>query len=154
MPGSNYIGKAGHLALMGEICFRGYNVAMPEIDKGDDIFVVNDLTGSMWRIQVKTSAGTAQGNSRRYQFRVREDQITTPQSPELHYVFVMRKDKRWQFLVLDRAVLRNYVRTQNIGTPSGAYRQFVFTFHNDGRCICSRVDLRVHIGDWATWPRL
>jgi len=75
MPTSHYIGKAGHLALMGELCLRGYNVAMPEIDKGDDVFAVNDTTGTMWRLQVKTSLGTKQKKSWRYGFRVRENQI-------------------------------------------------------------------------------
>ena len=40
MPGSCYVGKAGHLAVMGELALRGYNVAMPEMDIGDDLFVV------------------------------------------------------------------------------------------------------------------
>ena len=39
MAGTQYTGKAGHLAVMGEFCLRGYNAAMPEIDKGDDVFV-------------------------------------------------------------------------------------------------------------------
>ena len=44
MPGKNYVGKGGHLAVMGEFLLRGYNVAMPEVDVGDDIFVVHDRT--------------------------------------------------------------------------------------------------------------
>lgn len=75
MPGTHYTGKAGHLAVMGEFAFRGYNVAMPEIDKGDDVFVVQDRTGVMWRLQVKTAVGVDQRTSRRYQFRVRETMI-------------------------------------------------------------------------------
>jgi hypothetical protein len=38
MPGSGYVGKAGQLAVMGEFLLRGYNVAMPEVDVGDEIF--------------------------------------------------------------------------------------------------------------------
>lgn len=154
MPTTHYVGKAGHLALMGEFCLRGYNVSMPEIDKGDDIFVVNDATGSMWRIQAKTSLGTAQKTSHRYQFRLRDAQIMQPQTPELHYVFVMRKGGRWRFLIMDRAVLRNYIVNQKLGTPAGGYRQLNFVLHDDGRCVCSKVDLKNHIGDWITWPKL
>src|SRR5262245_5259248 len=154
MAGSHYIGKAGHLAFMGELCLRGYNVGMPEIDKGDDIFVVNDKTGAMWRVQAKTSRGTKQKKSRRYQFRVRNNQIMTAQTPELHFAFIMRKSSRWFFLIMDRAVLRTYVMSQKIGTSAGDYRQFTIVMHDDDRCICSGVDLKMHIGDWATWPRL
>src|SRR5665647_2976254 len=119
MSSTQYVGKAGHLAVMGELCLRGYNVSMPEIDKGDDVFVVKDESGAMWRLQVKTSLGTANNNSRRYQFRIRNSAIQTPQSPELHFVFVMRKGIRtWRYLVMDRAVLRNYVNNQNMGSVS------------------------------------
>ena len=37
-----YTGKSGQLAAMGELAWRGYNVALPEMDVGDDIFSVND----------------------------------------------------------------------------------------------------------------
>jgi hypothetical protein len=42
MASKSHIGKAGHLAAMAEFLLRGYNVAQPEVDIGDDIFVVND----------------------------------------------------------------------------------------------------------------
>jgi hypothetical protein len=40
---------------MAEFLLRGYNVAMPEVDIGDDIFVVHDREGELWRVQVKTA---------------------------------------------------------------------------------------------------
>jgi len=154
MPGTQYTGKAGHLAVMGEFCLRGYNAAMPEIDKGDDVFVVNDTTGAMWRLQVKTSLGRTQTTSRAYQFRVRETAIQNAQTPELHFVFVMRKERVWHFLLMDRPVLRAYVRNNRLGTAAGDYRQLNMVLHNDGRLMCSGVDLQNHMEDWATWPRL
>jgi hypothetical protein len=33
----HYIGKSGQLAAMSEFLWRGWNVAMPEVDEGDDI---------------------------------------------------------------------------------------------------------------------
>ena len=32
-----YLGKAGHLTVMSEFLTRGWNVAIPEVDVGDDI---------------------------------------------------------------------------------------------------------------------
>lgn len=155
MPGTGYVGKAGHLAVMGELCLRGYNVAMPEIDKGDDVFVVNDETGAMWRLQVKTSQGRSQQTSRRFQFRIKESAIQSPQTPELHFIFVMRAVSSWRFLVMDRAVLMNYT-AQGVGTldPMRNYRQVSVTVHDDGRAICSRMDLSHHLENWSTWPEL
>lgn len=154
MASTQYVGKAGHLAVMGEFCLRGYNAAMPEIDKGDDVFIVNDATGAMWRIQVKTARGQKRTTSRTYQFRVRESAIMTAQTPELHFAFVMRKDMVWHFLIMDRPVLRTYVRNNRMGTAAGDYRQFTITLHDDGQVICSKINLSNHLEDWATWPWL
>ena len=38
--GTQYTGRAGHLAVMAELLIRGWNTAIPEVDVGDDIFVV------------------------------------------------------------------------------------------------------------------
>ena len=154
MPSTHYIGKAGHLAVMGELTLRGYNVAMPEIDKGDDIFVVRDETGAMWRLQVKTSLGRQYNTSRRYQFRIRENTIMTAQNPELHFVFVMRDQDIWRFLVMDRPVLRNYVINHGLGSVNYDHRQLAMNLGNDNTVICSRQDLTNHLEDWDTWPEI
>lgn len=85
MLGTQYTGKAGHLAVMGEFCSRGYNAAMPEIDKGDNVFVVNDTTGAMWRMQVKTALGRQQATSRAYQFRVIIRRNGNPRHPQCQH---------------------------------------------------------------------
>lgn len=154
MAGTQYTGKAGQLAVMGEFTLRGYNVAMPEIDKGDDVFVVRDDTGAMWRLQVKTSSGVQQQNSRRFQFRVRENMIQTAQTPELHFVFVMRSGDRWRFMIMDRAVLRNYAVNNNLGSLHKGHRQITITLNNNGAATCSNVSLSNHLEDWNTWPPL
>ena len=52
---SLYVGRAGQMAVMAELLWRGLNVAFPEVDVGDDVFVVKDETGELWRVQVKTA---------------------------------------------------------------------------------------------------
>lgn len=34
-----YVGRAGQMAVMAEFLLRGWNVALPEVDIGEDIFV-------------------------------------------------------------------------------------------------------------------
>lgn len=65
---SLYVGRAGQMAVMAEFLARGYNVAIPEVDVGDDIFVVRDLSEQYSRIQVKTAMAKAKktGYSARY----------------------------------------------------------------------------------------
>ena len=151
MTKTQYVGKAGHLAAMAEFAFRGYNVATPEIDVGDDIFVVNDETGAMWRLQIKTATGKEQKKSRSYQFRVRGTAIQTPQSPELHFVFVMRWQKHWRFMLMSRDVVKAY----NLGTLNKDHRQINITLkydEDDKTVICAKPELTKHLADWDTWP--
>lgn len=67
---NQYLGKAGHLNVMSEFLMFGWNVAIPEVDIGDDIFVVQDDNGTLRRVQVKTSTFTPRKDSFSGQFSV------------------------------------------------------------------------------------
>jgi hypothetical protein len=41
-----YLGKAGQMAVMSEFLARGWNVAVPEVDVGDDLSRIQVKTGS------------------------------------------------------------------------------------------------------------
>jgi hypothetical protein len=153
---NQYVGRAGQLAVMGELAWRGYNIAIPEIDIGDDVFAVNDATGHMWRLQVKTATEKPQKNSNKYQFKVKATAMTLRQTPDLHFVFAMRGENGWQFLIMDRMILSNYVKTQNVGTPADKerFRRFDIILRPDGSAKCAGVEWRHHLGDWSTWPPL
>jgi hypothetical protein len=86
---------------MAEFLMRGYNVAIPEVDVGEDLFVVRDRDGELSRIQVKCSVArpkTRGGFS--VSFNLRLDQLETPTTPEVHYVFVVRREARWGDFIL------------------------------------------------------
>lgn len=120
-----YIGTAGQLAVMSELALRGYNVALPTIDKGDDVFVVNDHTRQLWRIQVKTATMQRQNF---YQVVILERQIrravkhSSDTDTDLHFVFAIRREEQsreqetsrdrcehWRFVVLTREQLEQYI---------------------------------------------
>ena len=50
-----YLGMAAHYAAMSEFLIRGYNVAIPAVDVGDDVLVIDDGQGTVSRVQVKMS---------------------------------------------------------------------------------------------------
>ncbi len=103
MAGTSHIGKAGHLAAMAEFLLRGYNVAQPEVDIGDDIFVVNDQSGRMWRIQVKTAIGKAMRYGWSGQFFVAANPTRKRRrSPSCIYVLALRQDTYSGNLLLSR----------------------------------------------------
>jgi hypothetical protein len=152
----HYVARAGHLAVMAEFAWRGYNIAIPEIDVGDDVFVVNDKSGAMWRLQAKAASPKFQKHSTCFQFKVRQSSINRAQSPELHFIFALRTNMGWRYVVMDRSVLRTYVSTKNIGTPAdgGVFRRLDIVLHDDGRATCAKQDWTVHLEDWSTWPTI
>jgi hypothetical protein len=109
----------------------------------------------MWRLQVKTAREKKQKKSSCYQFKVRQATIEKSQTPELHFVFAMRVEKGWRFLIMDRPVLRNYVNNQKIGTPAdkNKFRRFDIILHENGNAFCSKIDWTSHLEDWAQWTQ-
>src|SRR5262249_59838304 len=90
-----YTGRSGQLAVMAEFLRRGYNVADPEIDVGEDIFVIRDADGDLSRIQVKAAIG--KGKKKRYgAFNVPLAQLHRRHRPELHYVFTLYHNGLWR----------------------------------------------------------
>ena len=37
-----YVGRAGQMVVISEFLIRGWNVAVPEVDIGDDLLVIKD----------------------------------------------------------------------------------------------------------------
>lgn len=147
---------------MGELALRGYNVALPEIDIGDDIFAVNDASGAMYRIQVKTAIAKRQNTGYRGQFRVRESSATTPLTPDLSFVFAFRlsahagQPERWDYVVMARSVFNNYVLLGQLGSRSTTggvnWLTVGMTLKDSGPIVSGTTVLTHHRCDWATWP--
>ena len=153
MPSKSHVGKAGHLAAMAEFLLRGYNVAMPEADVGDDIFVVHDDEGQLWRIQVKTALGKRTGYGFRGQFAVGRSQLETAKKPELFFVFVLRAEGRWEFVPVSRPALLDKQEQSHVASPAGD--QLVFTFRFSSSAVrCGAEDLQSYRGNWDVWPVL
>jgi hypothetical protein len=105
---------------MSEFLSLGYNVAIPEVDRGDDVFVVRDDDGNLSRIQVKT----ANARTTQYGFRATVNvprlQLETPRRPEVYHVFPVRHDSRWKdFVVISRPDLFTIWRATDMGSLVG-----------------------------------
>jgi hypothetical protein len=107
------LGRAGQFAAMAEILARGWNVAIPEVDTGDDVFVAQDDGARLTRVQLKTTVAVPgdacwRANSIALPSRqlLREDEEVP-----LTYAFAVRIDRRWEFVVVARDVLRGLWRT-------------------------------------------
>ena len=112
-----YFGKAGHLFVMSEFLLRGWNVAIPEVDVGDDIFVVKDFNGELVRVQVKTSKAIYLKNGGyTAQFKLSLKQLRDS-IKEVSYVFVVRETNNWNLpLIIDQQILLELYENHSLGS--------------------------------------
>lgn len=149
-----YLGKAGHLAMMSEFLIRGWNVAIPEVDIGDDIYVVEDENGTLRRVQVKTSTATPLRAGFSGQFKIPLRQLTNIKTIPIHYVFIFRNAGRWESPIIVRQdYLKKHVEDDGVGSK-----------HNDGvtlrislknkRATCSKVDFTRYVHNFEDFPSI
>ena len=147
-----YVGKAGQFAAMSEFLLRGWNVAVPEVDVGDDIFVVRDTDGEFWRIQVKTAISTERRNGFSAQFSLPLTQVQERFVPELTYIFMVLNKNRWQPpVVMSRRDLLNKFESQKMGNVAGDNLILYFSFQ-EKKIICSNVDLIEYVDNFRQFP--
>jgi hypothetical protein len=102
MEKRTHLGMAGHYAAMSEFLYRGYNVAVPAVDIGDDAYIVEDEQGTMWRLQVKT---TDQPEDRVATYLLSRRQLRDVKENELFFMFMARRSQRWRFILIARGQL-------------------------------------------------
>ena len=147
-----YVGRAGQMAVMAEFLWRGWNVAFPEVDVGDDAFVVRDSTGEFWRIQVKTATAQRQGRGYAAQFSVPLGQLETPRDPDLVYFFATRSSSGWEpFVIMGREALLNEHVSHQVGSPFQGSLLLRFSY-GDSELRCSDRDFSAYHNDWSRWP--
>ncbi len=145
-----YVGRAGHLAVMSELLFRGWNTAIPEVDVGDDIFVVHDRNGNLIRVQVKTAIAKSRNYGHSAQFNLPLSQLRTGADPDITYIFAIRLHGRWDdFVVINRQNLNNEHELHGIGA---VYRDRLVLWlrFEEARVTCSLRDLSRYRNDWDT----
>jgi hypothetical protein len=149
-----YVGRAGQMAVMAEFLWRGWNVAIPEVDVGEDIFVVKDESGDLWRVQVKTATAQPQRNGYFAQFSISWKQLEAPRTPDLVYIFAIRTLASWEpFIVIDRQVLWDEHKNYGIGSVSRGDLILRLSVQ-DRECQCANRDFRAYRNDWSRWPVL
>lgn len=100
---ATHFGRAGEFFAMSELLLRGWNVAVPVVDVGDDAFVVDDNDKSTYRLQVKSAdPRIAADGSYSASFALSRRQLRVPLEIELFYIFLMRVEDHWTFLVVPR----------------------------------------------------
>ncbi len=149
-----YVGRAGQLAVMAEFLLRGWNVALPEVDVGDDVFVVKDEGGDLFRIQVKTASSRPLGSGYTAQFAVGLSQLRTLRIPELIYVFAVRHGSDWgPYLIIGRPDLLEEYEVHRLGSASNDKLLLRLVYEGE-RLRCGKRDLNKFRNEWSRWPVL
>ena len=147
-----YLGKAGQLVTMSEFLARGWNVATPEVDVGDDLFVVEDKKGLFKRAQVKTAQAVDRQGSYSVQFNVPIPQLEEAISPEIYYIFLVRKQNKWSdLLVIARKTLLELFREHQIGAVAENNLVLYLSF-KESKVTCSKVDFTPFVDNFEDFP--
>lgn len=151
---NQYLGKAGHLSVMSEFLILGWNVAIPEVDVGDDIFVVQDDNGTLRRVQVKTSTSKNKQLGFSEQFSVSVKNLRNITSVPVHYVFIVRHNDKWtKPIVIRQDYLLDHFENENVGSETSGNIIFYFSY-TDGRVECSGRDFTKYVNDFSDFPKL
>jgi hypothetical protein len=147
-----YVGRAGQMAVMAEFLLRGWNAALPEVDVGEDVFVVKDETGELWRVQVKTATAKPLQAGYFVQFNVSLSQLLTRRNPDLVYVFAIRSREGWEpFIVIGRGELA--LQHEEHGVGSTSRNDLILRFSiQDSQLRCSDRDFLPYRNNWSRWP--
>jgi hypothetical protein len=147
-----YLGKAGQLVVMSNFLVRGWNVATPEVDVGDDIFVVEDKKGIFYRVQVKTANAVPRGTGYSAQFNLSVSQVNRYIDPEIYYVLVVCKERKWtDMLIISRQAVANFHAKHNMGTVHKDSLLLYLSFQAN-KITCSEVELTSYNYNFDDFP--
>jgi hypothetical protein len=122
-----YTGMSGQFAAMSEFLWRGYNVAIPAVDVGEDVFVVEAGQGVLRRVQVKAAGtGTVAAGTKTVQFNLSRSQLNLqPGGSDLFFMLLARWDDvdpkvPWRFLLIRSEEISQLRLTPPPGRRRGA----------------------------------
>ena len=148
----SYVGKSGQMAVMAELLARGCNVAIPEIDVGEDLFTFRDGQHLVDRIQVKTANARRlrMGNGYVARISLPLAQLLALDDPELSYVFPIRLEGQWtDFIVISRSDLTLCQDKGQIGSVNAKNGELHLRLNFDrGSLTCKGYDLSRFRNAW------
>lgn len=160
---TSHLGRAGQLAVMAELLARGWNVAIPEVDVGDDVFVAKDDGTRLTRVQVKTATPVVTGDGLTAVFLLSREQLKKIEEVPLVYVFAVPVERSWRFVVISRddlglarAAMEAAPRPGLPGRPpsrTGAEVSLSLRFEGDAVSAWGR-SFSEWDGDWSRFPVL
>jgi hypothetical protein len=147
-----YLGEAGQAAATSYFLARGWNVATPKVDIGDDLFVIEDKEGFFFRIQVKTAQSIENQNSFGARYSLSLKQLQNQYNPDLYYIFMVYRHNEWHHkIIIERSILLTKFSNQKFGSKSGENLILYFSFQ-ENNVFCSGVNLSEFYNNFNDFP--
>lgn len=129
---TTHFGRAGEYHAMSELLLRGWNVAIPVVDVGDDVFVIDDKDKRTRRVQVKSAEGKKVKGRVTAAFKLSQSQLRLQQPIELFYVLLVRSSAAWRMLVIPRDRLLEIHKARGGRRKASVSLMLNVTLENDG----------------------
>jgi hypothetical protein len=149
-----YTGRGGQMGVLAEVLLRQVNVAVPEVDEGEDVFAFLSGEPQVTRMQVKTANAEPLKEQGRYAARVSVPlaQLEAEERARLHYVFAVRLGDRWaDFVIISRADLLRLSKSVGYVNTRAGELQLHLSF-GPGTLVCSGRDFQPYRNAWQLLP--
>jgi hypothetical protein len=152
----DYTGRGGQMAVLAELLLRRINVAVPEIDEGEDVLAFVVREPEVTRVQVKTANAEALKEEGRYAARVSVplEQLQARSKVLLFYIFAIRLGEQWSdFMILPRVDLHLQSRDLEVGYVNRAAGELQLYLSFSPQTVqCSGQDWQRYRNAWANLP--
>ena len=116
------------------------------------IFVVQDESGTLRRVQVKTSNSTERQKGFSGRFKVPLRQLRNLGDVPVHYVFIVRNSDQWtKPIIIRQDDLLNLFESGSFGSAHNEMLNLYFAY-SDNKIECSKVDLTGYVADFTDFP--
>ena len=162
MSEHSFFGMSGHFHVLSLFLRRGYNVAIPAVDVGDDAIVIDDGSHELRRLQIKSgNPSRAAADFIDVVFKLSRQQLRDPTGAPLYYMLTAWVWERWSFVLIPREELseRKAARGMAIKPDERACDALKLTVRFS-RTPSTRVEhaslwgvsLDAYLNSWVDWP--
>lgn len=153
---------SGHFHVLSLFLRRGYNVAIPAVDVGDDAIVIDDGIHELRRLQIKSgNPCRAAEHAVDVVFKLSRRQLRDPEGAPLYYMLMAWVWERWSFVLIPRKDLndRKLARGPAIkpDAQAGDTLKIAVTFSRDPtnrteHAALWSASLDGYLNAWTGWP--
>lgn len=157
---AQYAGTTGVTWIKQRLLDRGWNVATPMVDVGDDLFVFRRAATDLARLQIKTGSAEDRDYGYSTRFMVRRDRIHASLDTPLFFLFLVDLgDDRGPTLTFPQSDFRDLVDDQNMGSETSETALQLYLGYRRGddgieKILCSDIDVTEYADDLSYWPPL